>query len=174
MNFKFLITYFTFIILFSTFSNAEDKIVFVDTNKVINASLAGQSITKQLKILDEKNIENFTKIEKEFKTEETKLLAQKNVLDEDQYIKKVNEFKKKVNLHNENKKKTNSIFNKKKFEAEKNLLLILKKILSDYSKKNSITLIISKKSVIIGKKELDITESIIEDLNLEIKEIKIN
>ena len=173
MKIRISIVYFILIYLTSNFLYAEDKIVFVDSGRIINTSQAGQSITEQLKILNKKNIEIFTKKENELKKEETKLLAQKNVLDEEQYINKVNDFKSKVEQYNDNKKKATAAFNKKKYEAQKTLLTILQKTLSEYSEKNSIALIISKENVIIGKKQLDITESIIEDLNSSIKEIKI-
>ena len=143
MKQTFLVVYFILISLSSNFVYAEDKIVFVDSSRIINTSLAGQSITEQLKILKKKNIENFTKKENDLKKEETKLLAQKNVLDEEQYINKVNNYKSKVEQYNNDKKK------------------------------NSIALIISKENVIIGKKQLDITELVIEDLNSSIKEIQV-
>ncbi|MDA7573597.1 OmpH family outer membrane protein [Candidatus Pelagibacter sp.] len=173
MKLTFLVVYFILISLSSNFVYAEDKIVFVDSSRIINTSLAGQSITEQLKILNKKNIENFTKKENDLKKEETKLLAQKNVLDEEQYINKVNNFKSKVEQYNNDKKKATADFNKKKYEAQKTLLTILQKTLSEYSEKNSIALIISKENVIIGKKQLDITELVIEDLNSSIKEIQI-
>lgn len=173
MKQTFLVVYFILISLSSNFVYAEDKIVFVDSSRIINTSLAGQSITEQLKILNKKNIENFTKKENDLKKEETKLLAQKNVLDEEQYINKVNNFKSKVEQYNNDKKKATAAFNKKKYEAQKTLLTILQKTLSEYSEKNSIALIISKENVIIGKKQLDITELVIEDLNSSIKEIQV-
>ena len=47
----------------------------------------------------------------------------------------------------------------------------LKPILSEYSKKNSISLILQKKDLIIGKNELDITKEIIKTLDTKIKKI---
>ena len=50
MKQTFLVVYFILISLSSNFVYAEDKIVFVDSSRIINTSLAGQSITEQLKI----------------------------------------------------------------------------------------------------------------------------
>ena len=41
-------------------------------------------------------------------------------------------------------------------------------IVSDYMKKNSINIVLAKKDVIIGKKNLDITDAILEIVNKNI------
>ena len=63
---------------------------------------------------------------------------------------------------------------KKKIEGTNIILNNLKPILSEYSKKNSISMVLQKQNVIIGKKELDITQDIIKILNEKIKKIDIN
>ena len=45
---------------------------------------------------------------------------------------------------------------------------------AEYSEKNSISMVLQKQNVIIGKKELDITKDIILILNEKIKKIDIN
>jgi Skp family chaperone for outer membrane proteins len=63
--------------------------------------------------------------------------------------------------------------NNSKIVAQKELVVILTGILSEYSKKNSIKYIISKESIIIGKSDLDVTKKIFELLNVKIKKIKL-
>ena len=46
--------------------------------------------------------------------------------------------------------------------------------MAEYSDKNSISLIVDKKNIVLGKTELDITEKIINLLNEKVKEIKLN
>jgi len=46
--------------------------------------------------------------------------------------------------------------------------------LQEYAKKNSVSLILQKKNIIMGKKEIEITDEILEITNKEIKNIKIN
>ena len=55
--------------------------------------------------------------------------------------------------------------------AAKKILDILNLILSEYSAKNSISLIIDKKNIIIGKSELDVTNQIMDLLNKKIKKV---
>ena len=51
MKQTFLVVYFILISLSSNFVYAEDKIVFVDSSRIINTSLAGQSITEQFRFI---------------------------------------------------------------------------------------------------------------------------
>ena len=51
------------------------------------------------------------------------------------------------------------------------ILNILNTILSEYAANNSISLIIDKKNIIIGKTELDVTNKIMDLLNKKIKKI---
>ena len=61
-----------------------------------------------------------------------------------------------------------------KSELTKKLLGHINPILVEYSDKNSISLIVDKNSIVLGKTELDITEKIINLLNEKVKEIKLN
>ena len=74
-------------------------------------------------------------------------------------------------------KERNKIFNeinKSRINASTKLIKKLTPILEEYSKKNSISLIIQKKNIVIGKKNIDITPEIFDIVNKEIKDIKID
>ena len=60
-----------------------------------------------------------------------------------------------------------------KLDAKIFLIKKLNTILSDYSKENSISIILPKNNIIIGKSELDITEKIIKIINQEVKKIEL-
>ena len=47
----------------------------------------------------------------------------------------------------------------------------INKILAEYAAANSISLVIQKKNIIIGKTELDITEQIMKEFNNQVKSI---
>ena len=53
------------------------------------------------------------------------------------------------------------------------LLQLINPVLANYSDENSISLILQKKNLIIGKTELDITDQIILTVNKNIKDFKI-
>ena len=64
-------------------------------------------------------------------------------------------------------------FNQLKVENTNNLLKLINPILTKYSNKNKISIILQKKNLIIGKSELDITDEIIKIINNEIIDFKI-
>ena len=54
---------------------------------------------------------------------------------------------------------------KKKIEYTKLVLNSLNNIIADYVESNSITVVFSKKNIVVAKKNLDITDSIMKLLN---------
>ena len=82
-------------------------------------------------------------------------------------------FKKKVEDYKLSRNKTINQISKMKNDAQRTLIKSLTPILTDYAKENSISYILPKKNIIIGKKELDITNSILKILNSKIKNIKL-
>ncbi len=119
------------------------------------------------------NKKKFEEIEKNLQTEEKNLISKKNVLSEKEYLNEVQLFKKKVEDYKLSRSKTINQITKIKNVAKRSLAESLTPILADYAKKNSISFIIPKQSIIIGKKELDITSSILEILNSKIKSIEL-
>ena len=74
-------------------------------------------------------------------------------------------------------KERNRVFNeitKSRVRASAKLIKKLNPILEDYSKKNSIKMIMQKKHIVIGKKDDDITKDILELVNQKVKNIKID
>ena len=59
-------------------------------------------------------------------------------------------------------------------KATANLLKTINPILSDYSKKNGISIILEKKDIVLARTDLDITNQIIEAVDLKIKKINLN
>ena len=76
-------------------------------------------------------------------------------------------FKKEIN-------DTKIKIDRSRLEATQKILEVLNPILSEYSAKNSISLIIQKKNIVIGKTELDITSQILDLVNLKIKSVNFN
>jgi len=80
-------------------------------------------------------------------------------------------LREKVKSYNELKNKKNNDLKKLRDNAAKKILNVLNSILSEYSAQNSISLIMDKKNIIIGKSELDVTNKIMELLNEKIKKV---
>ena len=164
--------FFFLIILFNcNLATSSEKITHIDIDFIMNNSLAGKSIIEQLDKINTSNDKNFKKIANELKAEESKIISQKNILNEIEFKKKVDIFSNKVNKYKNERDDALTLIEKKKMNSQKILINKLTPILADYSQKNSISYILPKQNVIIGKKELDITKVILELLNTEIKNI---
>ena len=153
MNFKNIIR----IIVIISFSlnlsslNASELIVYVDMNKIMSTSLVAKSLNEKIKKDSEKNIKKFKKTLENLREEENKLLAQKNVLDG-------NEFQKKIEIIIDNSlKRFNELpFLKPDFLIAKTIkskALILEKLaMSEIV--NILDLILNKKNIIIFRYKL--------------------
>jgi len=170
---RFFLSIFLFFFIISSPVISEQKIVFVDMDKLVSVSKPGSSIFNQLKGINEKNLNFLKKEEKKFQEKEKKLISQKNIISETDFKNKVDELKSEINNYNQNRKKMIEKFNKLKVENTNKLLKLINPILEKYSIENEISIILQKKDLIIGKTELDITDEIISVINNEIKEFKI-
>tara|TARA_B100000780_G_scaffold270811_1_gene231037 strand:- start:433 stop:957 length:525 start_codon:yes stop_codon:yes gene_type:complete len=170
-TFKYLIFISSF--FFSNIALSNNNIYYIDMNFIMNNSLAGKSIVNQLDIKKKSNFDSFKKEETDLKNEETKLFSQKNILDKDEFKEKVILFKEKVSKYNKKRNKILNNLKNNKNNAQQALTKKLTPILANYAKDNSISFILSKQDIIIGKTELDLTNAIIEILNKEIKTVKI-
>ena len=142
---KKLITVFTFLVLQINFAIANTNVAFIDLDKVLKVSKAGSSILKNLSAVNNNILKNFKEDEKNFKVKETKLIAQKNILSEDEFQLNVNKLKTEINNYNVDRKKIINDFNKLKIDNTNKFLQKIKILLTKYSDEKSISLILPKK-----------------------------
>jgi outer membrane protein len=152
---------------------SEQKIAFIDMDKVISTSKSGSSILKQLTDLNKKNLQFLKDEEKKFKEKEAKLISQKNIITENDFKNKVNELKSEIKSYNQNRNKILDDFNRLKIDNTNNLLKLINPILVKFSNDKEIAIILQKKDLVVAKTQLDITDEVIKIVNLEIKEFKI-
>ncbi len=167
-----LIIIFSYLIQFNIV-NANTKIVFVDLDKIISTSIPGLSVINQLKKINSTNTLRFNNDAQKLKKKETKLISQKNIISETDFQSQVNKLKLEVKNYNTNRNKIINDFKKLRIDNTNKLLELINPILVNYSNKNSISVILRKKDLIIGKSELDITDEIINIINSDINEFKI-
>jgi len=170
---SFLLLFIIFFIIGSPVTS-EQKIVFVDMDRLVSLSKPGSSIFNQLKDINNDNLNFLKKEEKKFKEKEKKLIAQKNIISETDFQNKINELKSEINNYNSNRNKMIEKFKQLKITNTNKLLNLINPLLAKYSTENEISIILKKKNLIIGKTELDITDEIIAVINKEIKVFKIN
>tara|TARA_Y100000590_G_scaffold301368_1_gene339777 strand:- start:2217 stop:2744 length:528 start_codon:yes stop_codon:yes gene_type:complete len=175
MKTKSLLLLLIFFIFFSKNSLSHEKsVVYIDLNKIMRSSNAGKSITSQLENNHKKNISKFKKIEEELKKEESEIISQKNVLTNEEFEKKIIDLRDKANKFRKERNNNINNLNNQRLEATQKMITLVKPILSDYSEKNSISLIIEKKNIIIGKTLLDITDDILKIVDEKIGKIQLD
>ena len=162
-----------FFLFFFTNVFAEDKIVYLDVYRLLNESDVGKYLNTELNKINKSNIEEFKKIENSIKSEEEKILTQKNILKTDEYDLKVNELRDKYRSYQELKNSKNEEISKIRNNTASKILKIVNEILSKYSTEKEISLIIEKKNIVIGKTQLDVTNEILELLNKKITKVEI-
>ena len=164
-----------FIIFYSKTSlSNENIIVYIDLNKIMNNSIAGKSITSQLENNHKKNISKLKKTEEELKKEESEIISQKNILTKEEYEKKIIDLRDKAKNFRKQRNENINNLNNQRLEATAKIINLIKPILSEYSEKNSISIIIDKKNVIIGKTALDITDDILKIVDEKIAKIELD
>ena len=111
------------------------------------------------------------KKEEDLKSQEKKILNQKNVLSEDELNKLLIELRKEITNFKNERISINKKLRDQKIKETNSLLSSLNNILANYAEENSISLIIQKKNIVIGKSELDITKDVLNIFNSEVKSI---
>ena len=170
---KFFISIATIIIFFTNTAFCKEKISFIDMDRVISTSNSGVSILEQLNKLNKENVLFFNKKEKILKEKEVKLISQKNIISEADFKNKVDQLKTEINDYNQKKNKMINNFKKLKVDNTNKLSKSINVILVEYSKDNSISFILQKKNLIIGKTEFDITDKVIKIVNKAVSKFKI-
>ena len=164
-----------FFIFFSKISLSHEKtIVYIDLNKIMNNSIAGKSITSQLENNHKKNISKFKNIEEELKKDEAEIISQKNVITKEEFEKKIIDLRDKANKFRKERNDNINNLNNQRLEATSKMITLVRPILSEFSDKNSISLIVDKKNIIIGKTVLDITDDILKIVDEKIGELQLN
>ena len=166
---KYLVKFFvvTFFLIISTSAFAEQKIVVLDMNYVLNNSKAGKGGQEFLAKKFKDNAKDFSDLEKALKKEESDLLKKKNVLSKEEYSKSTDLLRKKVIEYQSQSRSSLDELAKQRAEAREIMISKIEPILDSYINENNISLVLYKKHVIGGSKGYDITNIIVEKLDKE-------
>tara|TARA_B100000579_G_scaffold253722_1_gene208751 strand:- start:471 stop:998 length:528 start_codon:yes stop_codon:yes gene_type:complete len=164
-----IIIFFFLSISSPVFSN--DSIGYVDMELIMNESIVGKSVTSKLKKENDLNINFFKKREKELQDKEKKLISQQNILEPSELENQLKSLQVEVNEYRKDKRKKINDLSEKKINATKKLLEKINPILSEYADKNSISILMQKKDIVIGKTSLDKTKDILKLVDKNIKKI---
>ena len=169
---KIICTLIFFLFSFPLYSN--EKIVYLDVEKIMKESIAGKAAIAQIKKKREITISKFQKKEKEIIEKEKKLISQKNVLNEEEFKKKIQVLRGDIAKYQKDRNKASNDITQTRIKASTSLIKKLTPILEVYSKENSIKIIVQKKHIVMGSNEYDITSDILSLVNQKIKSIKVD
>lgn len=161
---------FFLLILFSCNSSfGNNNIAYIDVQFIIDNSEIGKFYGKKIKLIQNNNNASLKEKEKLIKEKELELNNQKNILKKDEINKKIKELNEMLKNYQEERKQIVLNFSNEKKNYSKKVLKILNPILTEYVDKNNIFLVIEKKNILVGKKNLDITGKILNILNEKTK-----
>jgi len=173
MKIKVLLLIIFFIFLSKVSISQENKTVYLDLNMIMANSNAGKSINSQLEDNHKKNIANFKKLEEALKNEEAKIISQKTVISKEDFEKKIMNLRDKANKYRKERNDSINNLNNQRLDATQKMITLIRPILSEYSDNNSISLIIQKRNIVIGKTSLDITDDILKIVDEKIEKISL-
>ena len=160
---------FIIIIIFNLFSsNLRAEIAYIDISFILNNSNVGKSLNIHINKIKNVNSTKYKDIEDDLIKKEKTLIAQQNIINKDEFENKLKLLAEEIKKYRFDKKKSEDILNKIKIDNTKKILNVLNPIITKYVESNSISIVIPKKNIIVGKKKLDITNQIIKLLNDDI------
>ena len=171
---KFFLYIFIFSLFFSLNNLNAETVVYIDMDKIMQVSKAGKSATEKLNKINESNIKKFTKLEKQLKKDEEDLISKRNVLSQDEFEKKIQALRNKVNEYRKERQQAIEEVTKKRINASTDFAQKIKPILAEYAKEKSIDIVIRKKNILMGKSNLDITNEILIIVDKKISKLNID
>ena len=170
MNFiKKFYTIFIVLIIFSSASNSEEQIVYLDLDSVVNNTKAGKLILSKLEKSKNSALLKFEKKERELKKIEEEIKKQKNVISENEFKKKLVEFREEISKFRQDKQKIVNQFNQKKQIEFDEFFKKITPIIEKYVSEKKIDIVLDKKNVFLASKKKNITQEIINLIDSKIK-----
>ena len=161
--FSFIIIVVTF--LSTNFLYAQDKIAFIDINYIYTNSKIGKKFIKELDVKQKNINKEIQDLQKKLDEEKKKVLSQKNILAENEYKKKILDLETNLKKYSEIISKKNKDIIEFRKKSKNEFTSSLRSTLEIYAKENSISMILRKDQILIGKNNLDITNAILDLFN---------
>ena len=169
---SFFFKLFIYLILFFNFfniSNAEQSVKFVNIDLLVNKTKIGNQMLEKISSLDKENIKKLKSFEKQIKEKQDEIKIKKNVISEIEFEKEVTNLNAKIlDFNNQKKIMVEELTNIK--NKELNLFFKnIKPVVQNYMNENSIDMIVNSKNIFMGNNKSDITNDLIEKININFK-----
>ena len=155
MKLKYIVKIFviTYLIFGITNSYAENKVVFINMNKILSDSKVGAFVEKELTKLHETKLKGFKKTEENLKKKEIDLISKRNILARAEFDAKVKLLNEDAQKYQDERRKWFDEIAVKRNTARAEVLKSLDPIISNYFEKNQISLILYKRNIAIGNRD---------------------
>tara|TARA_B100001109_G_C18714342_1_gene403991 strand:+ start:71 stop:574 length:504 start_codon:yes stop_codon:yes gene_type:complete len=161
----FKIFIFVLYLLNPSYSYSDDKVAFINLDKVIKNSKEGIKLINNIEQLDKKNLKLLEQKQSKLKKFEDEINSKKNIISKEETLKDIEKLKNQIKLFNEEKNKMVSELNKfKKTELDK-IMKRINPIIQNYMEENSIEILLDSKYIYIGSANSDLTQIITDKLN---------
>ena len=172
-NFKKILLVIVFFLSSINFLNAKEKVSYIDIDYILSNTLVGKSLLISFKKEEELKFNKFKLSDENFKNEEKKILAKKNLISSNELEKEMRSLQEKFEKYKKNRFNEIEELKKKRNNNIVNFLSLINPIIEKYMADNSIYMLIDKKNVFIASKKYDITNNLIELIDNQIKSIEI-
>ncbi len=149
------------------------KIAVVDVQGLVADSKAGKSIQAQIQKQRESFQSEFASLEKELGDLQKKLAEEKSDKNSKEFETRRKEFESKMASANNLVQKRRQSLEKAAAEAVLVLRKEIVKIVADIADKEKYTMVIGRQDVILVEKEMDITSSVLSELNKKMPDVKL-
>ena len=163
-NKKFFVLFILFFFKFNL-TYASEKIAFLDLDYVLNNSNLGKKIYSDLETLNNKNLSELKKEEKNIKEKREAINKTKNISSKEKLENDIEKFNQEVESYKQKKNKLMKDFQILKNTKLDNFLKDVTPLIQDYMSENSIDILLETKNIFIGKDSKDITSEIIKIIN---------
>ena len=140
---------------------ASEKIVYLNVNYVFINSISGKEANKSFEEKIKKLENDVKKFKKNINIKKENLIKKKNILSETDFNNQFTDIDNEIKEFNKKIENRNNEIRNLRNEVRSNFTKELRKILSNYSKENSIQIILKKEDILIGSNNLDITNDIL-------------
>jgi outer membrane protein len=159
------ITTIFFFLFLSGKTFADNNIVFIDIDFLIESSSFGKKISQDLNKIYNNDIKKINSIEKKLIKQENEIKKIQNIISKKELNDKISKLRNDINTFDLEKKNTAKKFSEIKSIKFKDFFNKINPLISDYMEKKSINMIIEKKNIFIGRNTNDITNEILEIIN---------
>ena len=163
----------SFFLLVTKITFAQEKVVFIDINFIFKNSIVGKELNEKIAKKDNEINLEIKKFKNDIEVEKNEITSQKNVISIEEYNKKIKILETKIQEMNKLISTKKIELNKFKKNVETRFSKELNLIIEKYSTENSIDMILDKSNLLMARKELNITQQVINLFNENVKEINI-